>query len=321
MTVSYSDSVATAEPWTFLKLLMRWRGSVLKLLWKDLLFFVVIFYFIHFIYLSLPEEGEKNFEAFVRYCSEFSNAIPLSFVLGFFVTAVMTRWWSQFEAIPYPASIAVFISSTLHGYDEVGRAMRRTIMRYVCLSLTLVFRKLSTRVQNRFPKFKDLVISGLMHDGEVEVIEELEAKFPGYSKNWLPIVWASSVVSKARREGRIKDDMTVNAIIEALNDFRSKCNVLLYYNTITIPLVYTQVVCIAVYTYFFAALFSHQFIKSSKSSYYVGSFNLDVHPILLSLQFIFYMGWLKVAEALLNPFGTDDDDFDGGLFLGVLITS
>ena len=33
-------------------------------------------------------------------------------------------------------------------------------------------------------------------------------------------------------------------------------------------------------------------------------------PIFASLQFIFYVGWLKVAETLINPFGEDDDDFD-----------
>lgn len=27
-------------------------------------------------------------------------------------------------------------------------------------------------------------------------------------------------------------------------------------------------------------------------------------------QFFFYMGWLMVAETLVNPFGDDDDDFD-----------
>lgn len=33
-------------------------------------------------------------------------------------------------------------------------------------------------------------------------------------------------------------------------------------------------------------------------------------PVMTMLQFIFYMGWMKVAEALLNPLGEDDDDLE-----------
>ncbi|QQP51437.1 Bestrophin -like protein, partial [Caligus rogercresseyi] len=32
-------------------------------------------------------------------------------------------------------------------------------------------------------------------------------------------------------------------------------------------------------------------------------------PLFTIIEFISYMGWLKVAETLLNPFGDDDDDF------------
>ena len=33
-------------------------------------------------------------------------------------------------------------------------------------------------------------------------------------------------------------------------------------------------------------------------------------PVFSILKFIFYCGWLHVAQTLINPLGDDDDDFD-----------
>ena len=57
----------------------------------------------------------RVFENVVHYCETYSELIPLSFVLGFYVSIVMTRWWNQYQNIPWPDPIAVFVSATIHG--------------------------------------------------------------------------------------------------------------------------------------------------------------------------------------------------------------
>ena len=47
------------------------------------------------------------------YCDQFSGMIPVGFVLGFFVTMVVGRWWDQFLTIPWPANVALLISANL----------------------------------------------------------------------------------------------------------------------------------------------------------------------------------------------------------------
>ncbi|CAK1551830.1 unnamed protein product [Leptosia nina] len=315
MTVTYTGEVATCRGFgTFLKVLNRWRGSIYKLIWLDLLVFLLLYYVLNLIYrLLLDAESKRTFEGVVNYCSFHGNVIPLSFVLGFYVTVVMNRWWNQYTTIPWPDSIAVFVSASIHGQDERGRLMRRTILRYVCLCLTMVLTMISPRVKKRFPTLENLVDAGLLLDNEKTILEHLNKKFPKPSKHWLPIVWATSIVTRARKEGRIRDDFAVKTIIDELNKFRGQAGLLLSYDTISVPLVYTQVVTIAVYSYFITSALGSQWVdhklQSHSESVYIS--NIDLYfPIFTTLEFFFYMGWLKVAESLINPFGEDDDDFE-----------
>lgn len=219
----------------------------------------------------------------------------------------MTRWWEQYITIPWPDSVAVYVSAHVHGQDERGRLMRRTVMRYVCLCLTIVFTMISPCVKKRFPKLKHLVDAGLLLENERKIMESMDSAFPKYPKHWMPIVWAASIIMKARKEGLIRDDFAVKTIIDELNNFRGRCGTLMYYDFINIPLVYTQVVTIAVYSFFICSILAHQWTEFKKDTYE----GLDFYvPVFITLQFFFYMGWLKVAETLINPFGEDDDDFE-----------
>ncbi|XP_028174604.1 uncharacterized protein LOC135073218 isoform X4 [Ostrinia nubilalis] len=190
--------------------------------------------------------------------------------------------------------------------------MRRTIVRYVCLCLTMVLTMISPRVKKRFPTLNNLVDAGLLLDNEKTILENLNDKFPKPSKHWLPIVWATSIVTRARKEGRIRDDFAVKTIIDELNKFRGQAGLLLSYDTISVPLVYTQVVTIAVYSYFITSALGSQWVDNKLESHSSTNIsNIDLYfPIFNTLEFFFYMGWLKVAESLINPFGEDDDDFE-----------
>ena len=48
-----------------------------------------------------------------RYCEQYNNLIPVAFVLGFYVSIVVTRWWDQFALIPWPDRMALFVTANV----------------------------------------------------------------------------------------------------------------------------------------------------------------------------------------------------------------
>ena len=103
MTVSYQYQVANSTRGGFTRLLFMWRGSLYKLIYRELFLFLTLFAALSAIYrYLLNSKQKKEFEQIVIYCDNFINLIPLSFVLGFYVSYVAQRWWQQYQAIPWP---------------------------------------------------------------------------------------------------------------------------------------------------------------------------------------------------------------------------
>uniref|UniRef100_A0A672KXQ7 Bestrophin homolog n=1 Tax=Sinocyclocheilus grahami TaxID=75366 RepID=A0A672KXQ7_SINGR len=100
------------------------------------------------------------FEKLSIYCNNYASLIPMSFVLGFYVTLIVNRWWNQYTSIPLPDRIMCPLSGGVQGGDEHGRLLRRTLMRYASLSALLILRSVSTAVFKRFPTMDHVVEAG-----------------------------------------------------------------------------------------------------------------------------------------------------------------
>ena len=116
---------------------------------------------------------------------------------------------------------------------------------------------------------------------------------------------------QAYRQGYIGKASLAAEVNNELDKLRISCGTVISYDWVSLPLVYTQVVTLAVYTFFGTTLLGRQWLDPNTQIEGYLSKNIDyVIPIFTILQFVFYIGWLKVAEALLNPYGEDDEDFD-----------
>ena len=67
------------------------------------------------------------------------------------------------NVFPITDRMALFVMANVHGHDERGRLMRRTIMRYLCLAHVITLSSISTAVKKRFPTFQHMTEAGNVH--------------------------------------------------------------------------------------------------------------------------------------------------------------
>ena len=208
-------------------------------------------------------------------------------------------------------------------------------MRYVNLSIVLVFRLISTKVRQRFPDYRSLVEAKLMLPHEVERLVHVDVCMP-HESTWTPILWALKLLQHARTEGKVMIEAPVYANLVSSFDIIGQLNrKLLNHGWVNFPLAYTQVATISVYAYMLASLFGAQFLVPRKpdtttfptiDATFSTAAPFDKHtpdsyfPFFTIVEFISYMGWIKVAETLLNPFGDDDEVSDLKNAYHVLLT-
>lgn len=142
--------------------------------WKELLIYLILYYSVRVFYLKgidLIDDDEDDrlkmrrkqlqiysgiyfwisgmFETFCRQCDSYTRLIPLTFLLGFYVSNVVARWWRQFETLYWPEDILSVLCTVLHQHDEKSKRRRHTIARYLNLANALAWYTLSKVLNQR----------------------------------------------------------------------------------------------------------------------------------------------------------------------------
>ncbi|KHJ88815.1 bestrophin-3 domain protein [Oesophagostomum dentatum] len=390
MTISYDEE--------FSSLMLRWRGSLWKAVLKDLIAFYIGYYIILAIqWYVLDEKQKEYFTGWIHWCEIGSQYIPLSFLLGFFVSVIVARWWEQFNWISWPDKMMMMVSACLPGKENL--AIRQAIARWSSLQAAIAWSGISVRTLKRFPTERHMVEAKLMTEEEYDMYMSLEAP---HGKWFVPIMWIVNLLKKQYALKKI-DSIQMDMLLKQVYSWRDGFAMLFVYDWVKIPLVYTQVVAIATYGYFFICLIGRQpkldqksmetvsgikffsgctefvpimwivnLLKKQYALKKIDSIQMDMllkqvyswrdgfamlfvydwvkiplvytqvvaiatygyfficligrqpkldqksmeteitilFPIFTTFQMLFYLGWLKVGQFLMNPFGEDDDDFE-----------
>jgi len=248
------------------RVMFRWRSSLWKLIWKELLAYTVTFLLISMVYrLALSDAMREQMEDIILWCRQKSTGLPLTFLLGFYVSLVVRRWWEQYCKLPWPDSIAIFLRGLVTGgQGDQARMVRRTVVRYCLLSYILCIRRLSVRLRKRFPTMRDLIRTGIIRSDEALRIGEEDSDAMYESNWWMPLKWATEIMAKAQKQELIKSPPGYAGIMGKLTHFRSCLGDVATYGHIPVPLVYTQVVTLAVYVYFAVSLVGEQWTMNEK---------------------------------------------------------
>ncbi|CAP36186.2 Protein CBG18813 [Caenorhabditis briggsae] len=257
MTVSYNLDVSSVSFFNFFRVLFRWRGSVWKSIWSELMIWLIFYYMVMVTYrFALDSEKREEVRKYIENLHEnLDNCVPLTFMLAFFVTVIVDRWKNIFANIGFIENTALAIATLVRGTEPETVLTRRTIIRYLVLSQVLVFRDISLKVRRRFPNIDSIIKSGFLQEHEAVILEEIDCP---YNKYWVPINWASAVLQKVFVEGKITAAPLFNAAWQEVKTFRSNMAILCNFDWVPIPLAYPQVIFVAVRFYFFMCLFTRQ---------------------------------------------------------------
>nr|CAH0107630.1 unnamed protein product [Daphnia galeata] len=306
------------------RILFRWKGSIYKIIWKQLLIYYSLYYMITILHnFVLDEDGKTTvsnlgrpnhsgggvtlntfrfhfntifivFVALAKYCNKNSNSINLMIMLTFFTTTAMQRLFAMQTMIPGTAKVITFFILSLKPNLPEGPVIVEQFARWAVLAWILTFRVL-------FPDMISLQVAGIISEKERLLLERVEIEHNKTPRALMVIDWMLLLLKESSINDRFVEKSNFLKSADVVMAFKKNSG-----NTI-------KVVIIVVYTYGFITLLARD-VEEAASCEFLGVV-VNYLPIIPSMQFFIFLIWLNFGRIAVNPFGTDEDDIDVKLLL------
>uniref|UniRef100_A0A0P6FE31 Bestrophin homolog n=1 Tax=Daphnia magna TaxID=35525 RepID=A0A0P6FE31_9CRUS len=289
-------------------IMLRWKRSVYKLLWKHMLIYFLVYILLSIIdQFILHENGKRNFRAMAEHCSRYSGSINLMVMLGFFTSTAMQRLFSMQTTVPGTAkSITIFISSLKPDLLE-GAMIIEQFARWQLLAWVLTFRLVCRPLRKIYPDLKSLEATGLLTPEERGIMED-----PDQTKQSTPCVlvvfdWMLLLLKETFIQKRYFNESNYLKNVDTLMAFKKSCGNVIKFATQNISPALVQAVVLSVYCFGCITVMARMFSKEDAP---ISSAFISYVPVLPAMQFFIYFAWLCFGKAALDPFGDDEDDID-----------
>ncbi|XP_046635228.1 bestrophin-4-like [Daphnia pulicaria] len=313
ISMNLLSSQQPAQKQTFretILILFRWKGSIYKTIWKQMLVYCVLFYSLTIVYkVGLDEEGKIAFRALAKYFSKQTGSLNLMIMLGFFTTTAMQRLFTMHTAMPGTAKLISFFLMSIKQDLPEGPVLVEQFARWAVLSWVLTYRIVSKPLRDLFPDMVSLQRAGLIRENERYLLDRVEPIAANTTpRPLLPIDWMLLLARDCATENRYPDKGNYVKLLDFILGFKKSCGNTIKFATKNLPHALIQAAIIFVYVYGLITLMSRNFDGAEKDVFLEGF--VSYVPAMPSLQFFIFLIWLNFGRTAVNPFGSDDDDID-----------
>ena len=257
----------------------------------------------------------------------------LTFLIGFYVSFTISRWWTQVTSVPTIDGVCL----ALEGYlwcddrkkeDEIFvkegvtvTQFKQTIVRYCLLSWTMCLSLVSPPL---LEKFRDKLDYNNQHLLTFEEYEKLKTKNDDSRDSWkvkwtVPLIWVNAMLNEAEtlnpaKPGndakppsngmlRIKE---LKEILKTTTEFQRRLHQVFEFNDNQIPDLIIQAIKLGVWFWLFVGIVSSQGLINKEANVGIPFALIMNFPLLHIIKYVVMFGWLHAASYLQNPFGKDE---------------